>query len=73
MKCQCKLILLLFHTSAVFHLCPEMHVMAKSHQRAGNSNWMPKVAPWRVMFLAKKANLEKMAILNCDLLLFLPA
>jgi len=31
--------------------------MAKEHQRAGNSNWMQKVAPWRV---AKK---EKMAIL----------
>ena len=59
--------------SPVFHLCPEMHVMAKSRQRAGNSNWMPKVAPWRVTFLAKKANLEKKAILNCELLLLLPA
>ena len=26
---------------------------AKDRQRAGNSNWTPKVAPWRVTILAK--------------------
>ena len=37
-------------------ILPILVKMAKKRQRAGNSNWMQKVAPWRV---AKK---EKMAI-----------
>ena len=51
------------------HLCPEMHAvakMAKNRQRAGDSNWTPKVAPWReamltiIAILAKMANLAQM-------------
>ena len=30
---------------------------------AGNLNWMPKVAPWRLGILAKMAILAKLAIL----------
>ena len=33
-----------------------MHAMAKmaeNRQTAGDLNWMPKVAPWRVTILAK--------------------
>ena len=40
------------------HLLPEMHTMAKmakSRQKASDSNWMPKVATWRVAILAKMA------------------
>ena len=43
------------------HLCPEIHAiakMAKNRQEAGDSNWMPKVAPWRVAILAKMSNLD---------------
>ena len=29
----------------------------ENRQRAGDSNWMPKVAPWRVAVLAKLAKL----------------
>ena len=38
------------------HLCPEKHTMAnmaKNCQKASDSNWMPKVATWRVAILAK--------------------
>ena len=31
--------------------------MTKNRQRAGNSNWMPKEAPWRVTILAIMAKL----------------
>ena len=37
-------------------ILPILVKMAKKRQRAGNSNWMQKVAPWRV------AKEEKMAI-----------
>ena len=30
-----------------------MAKMAKNRQTAGDLNWMPKVAPWRVAILAK--------------------
>ena len=30
----------------------------ENRQRAGDSNWMPKVAPWRVAILAILANLD---------------
>ena len=33
----------------------------KKRQKAGDSNWMPKVAPWRVAILAKMSNLAQMA------------
>jgi len=39
-----------------------MHVMAKmakNHERAGDSNCMPKLAPWRVAILAKMAKFGK--------------
>ena len=36
--------------------------MAKNRQRAGNSNWMPKDAPWRVTILAIMAKMAKLAI-----------
>ena len=45
--------------------------MAKNRQRAGNSNWMPKEAPWRVTILAimaKMAELAKIANLKHSLL-----
>ena len=41
------------------HLCPEKHTMAKmakmakNPQKASDSNWMPKVATWRVAILVK--------------------
>ena len=38
------------------HLCPEKHTiakMAKNRQKASDSNWMPKVATWRVAILVK--------------------
>ena len=38
--------------------------MAKNRQRAGNSNWMPKEAPWRVAIFAKMAELAKIANLE---------
>ena len=38
--------------------------MAKIRQKAGDLNWMPKVAPWRVAILAKLAILAKMANLD---------
>ena len=37
-----------FTSHRLFHLCPEMHAMAKmakNRQRTGDSNWIPKVAP----------------------------
>ena len=45
-------------SSGLKHLCPEMRVMAKNRHKAGDSNWMPKVAPWRVAILAIMANLD---------------
>ena len=36
-----------------------MHEMAKNRQRADDSNWMPKVAPWREAILAKLAKFGK--------------
>jgi len=41
-----------------------MAKMAKNRQRAGDSNWMPKVAPWRVAILAEMAILAKIANLD---------
>ena len=32
-----------------------MAKMAKNRQRAGDLNWIPKVAPWRLAILAKLA------------------
>ena len=32
--------------------------MAKNRQKAGDSNWMSKVAPWRVAILANMTNLD---------------
>ena len=40
------------------HLWPKMRAMAemaKNRQRAGDLNWTPKVASWRVAILAKMA------------------
>ena len=48
-------------TTKTKHLCPEIHAiakMAKNRQKAGDSNWMSKVAPWRVAILAKMTNLD---------------
>ena len=45
------------------HLCPEMHAtakMAKDRQRAGNSNWLPKVAPLESGDFGENDNLAKM-------------
>ena len=44
-----------------------MHAMAKTakiRQKAGDSNWMSKVAPWRVVILAKLAIWGKVANLD---------
>ena len=38
-----------------------MHAMVKNRQKASDSNWMPKVAHWRVAILAKTAILAKLA------------
>ena len=35
----------------------------KKSPTAGDLNWMPKVAPWRLAILAKMAILAKLAIL----------
>ena len=44
-----------------FHLCPEMHAMAKKSLASGDLNWMPKLAPWRLGILAKMAILVQIA------------
>ena len=36
----------------------------ENRQRAGDSNWMPNVVPWRVAILAKMAILAKIANLD---------
>ena len=36
----------------------------ENRQKAGGSNWMPKVAPWRVAILVKLTILAKMANLH---------
>ena len=43
-------------THPALPLCPKMHAMAemaKNRQRAGDSNWTPKLASWRIAILAK--------------------
>ena len=51
----------------VRHLCPEMHAMgkmAKNHQRAGNSDYTLKVAPWILAKMGKLAILGEVANLD---------
>ena len=47
-------------TTKTKHLHPEIHAIAKmaKNRQAGDSNWMSKVAPWRVAILAKMTNLD---------------
>ena len=50
-----------FTSHRLFHLCPEMHTMAKmakNRQRTGDSHWTPKVAPSNLITKEGPSNRE---------------